>query len=136
MTLRLKYFTLPALSWALSAGLAHAQYQPTIPPTIAPAPHTPGPITSPQGIVNLINIVLYRVATIFWIAAAGFIFYAAFLYLTAGGDSERVKKAHKQLLYAIIAIAVGLMAYGLPLLVYNFLAAGGGLGICIGSFCF
>jgi len=103
-------------------------------PKIQPPPQTPGPISSPQSIINLINRVLYWVATAFWIAAAIFVFYAAYLYLTAGGDSERISKAHKQLIWAVVAIAVGLMAYGLPFLVYNFLASGG--GICILGFCF
>lgn len=90
-------------------------------PIQAPVPQTPGPISSGQGIINLVNQVLFWVATLFWIAAAGFIFYAAFLYLTAAGDQEKVKKASSAFLYAVIAIAVGLMAYGLPVLVKSFL---------------
>lgn len=77
---------------------------------------------SPNDVINLINNVLWWVSTVFWIAAAGFVFYAAFLYLTAGGDAERVKKAHKQLLWAIVAVAVALMAKGLPYFVEQFLA--------------
>ena len=34
----------------------------------------------------------------------------------AGGDAEKVKKAHKQLLYVVIALIVGAMAYGAPAL--------------------
>lgn len=86
-------------------------------PAEAPVPDTPGPITSGQGVIDLINQFLFWLATIFWIAAAGFIFYAAFLYLTAAGDAEKVKTASHALLYGVIAIAVGLMAYGLPVLV-------------------
>jgi len=111
-----------------------AQYE----PDIAPAPMIGGPISSPQQAINLINRILYWFATAFWIFAAGFVFYAAYLYLTAAGDVERVKKAHKQLLWAIVAIAVGLMAYGLPLLIHNIIIAGAGFGICIPftSICF
>jgi len=90
-------------------------------PFQAPVPITPGPISSTQGIIDLINKVLYWVATLFWIAAAIFIFYAAFLYLTASGEQEKVTKASRQFLYAVVAIAVGLMAYGLPTLVRSFL---------------
>lgn len=100
-----------------------------IAPTLAAAqlpspvnpPSTAGPVTSVGGILGLLNTILTWVAYIFWIAAAAFIFYAAFLYLTAAGDPEKVKKASHQFLYAVVAIVVGLMAYGLPLLVQNFL---------------
>jgi hypothetical protein len=101
---------------ALAPFLAFAQ-----PPSIAPSPTVAGPITSTQSIINLINRILFWVATVFWIAAAAFVFYAAFLYLTAAGDEEKVKKASHQLLYAVVAIAVGIMAYGLPVLVGAFL---------------
>lgn len=90
-------------------------------PVPAPEPTVTGPITSGQGAIDLINTFLFWLATIFWIAAAGFIFYAAFLYLTAAGDAEKVKTASHALLYGVIAIAVGLMAYGLPVLVKSVL---------------
>lgn len=90
-------------------------------PIYVPPPTTSGPVSSAGGIVNLINQILFWVATIFWIAAALFIFYAGLLYLTAGGDAEKITKAGHQLLYAVIAIVIGLMAYGLPLLLANFL---------------
>jgi len=50
------------------------------------------------------------------------IFLSAFGYLTAAGDPEKVKTASHRLLYAVIAVAVGLMAYGIPALVNNFLS--------------
>lgn len=105
-------------------------------PRIQPPPFTPGPIQSPSQIINLVNVILSWVATIFWIAAIIFIFYAAYLYLTAGGNDEQISKAHKQLIWSIVAIAVGLMAFGLPLLIENTLYAGGGYFICILGFCF
>ena len=80
------------------------------------------PLTKVQDIVDLARKVGTWVATIFWIAAVGAIFYAGFLYLTAGDDTERVKKAKKQLMYSIIAIALGVMAYGMPELVKSFLS--------------
>jgi len=112
---------------AVSAGAAALVLVPLLAmaqlPYQAPVPATPGPVSSPQGIIDLINKVLFWVATIFWIAAAFFVFYAGFLYLTAAGDPEKVKKAGAQLLYAVIAIAIGLMAYGLPVLVNAFLGS-------------
>jgi len=85
-------------------------------PNYAPIPaptNYSGPTTA-SGIINIINNVLYYISIAFWIAAAGFVFYAAFLYLTASGNPERVSKAHRQLLWAVVAIAVGLMTRGLP----------------------
>lgn len=79
------------------------------------------PIKTPDDVTNFINGVLYWISIIFWIAAVGFVFYAAYLYLTAAGSDEQVKKAKKQLLYAVIAIAIGLMAQGLPAFVKAFL---------------
>ena len=90
-------------------------------PVIVNPPSTTGPITSGQGFVDLLNVVLKWVATAFWILAALFVFMAAYKYLTAGGDPEKVKSASSNLLYAVIAIAVAIMAYGLPVLVGNFL---------------
>ena len=95
-----------------------------------------GPISSVSGVILLFNSIVVWIAWAFWIAAAGFVFYAAFLYLTAAGSDERVKKAHKQLLYSVIAVAVGLMAYGLPYFVQNVLGCGsGGFGIFGLIFC-
>ncbi|MDP3901415.1 MAG: hypothetical protein Q8Q37_00355 [bacterium] len=39
-----------------------------------------------------------------------FILIAAYAYLSAGGDQEEIKKAHRMIFYAAIAIAVGLLS--------------------------
>lgn len=90
-------------------------------PKVGTPPTTTGPISDPQGFINLVAAIVRWVGIIFWIAAVGFVFYAAYIYLTAGGDPERIRKAHKQLLWAIVAIAVALMATGLPLFIRNVL---------------
>jgi membrane glycosyltransferase len=105
---------------AIAAGLLPFSALAQLPTPVSP-PTTQGPITTTGGIINLFGQILTWVAYIFWIAAAGFVFYAGFLYLTAAGDPEKVKKAGSQLLYAVIAIAIGIMAYGLPVLVQSFL---------------
>jgi hypothetical protein len=88
------------------------------------------PITSVQGLVNLL-------CTIF-----GWLFYglialslimiivAGFNYVTAGDNSEKVSKATKMILYAAIGIGVALLAKAVPLIVGNFLGASGNLGAC------
>ena len=50
---------------------------------------------------------------------------AAFKYLTAAGDPEKVRSAGQSLLYVIIAIVVALIAKGFPLIISSFI--GGGL---------
>lgn len=52
------------------------------------------------------------------IALAGlFVIYAAYLYLTAAGDEEKVKQAKNVLIYAAVAIAVGLLSRALGFIV-------------------
>jgi len=93
------------------------------PGDITPPPAAPqgAPLTSVSSVVNLVNTILLWVSGVFWIAAAGFVFYAAYLYLTASGNPERVSKAHRQLLWAVVAIAIGVLAAGLPTLIKNLL---------------
>jgi len=82
------------------------------------------PIQSAQDIVEFFENVLTWLATIFWIFAVGAAFYAGFLYLGAGGSPERTLKAKKQITYAVIAIIIGILAYGLPRLILNILGGG------------
>jgi uncharacterized membrane protein len=42
---------------------------------------------------------------------------AAYLYLTAGGDSEKVSKATKTITYAAVAIIVAILARSFPVIV-------------------
>lgn len=50
-----------------------------------------------------------------------FIILAAFKYLTAGGDPEKVKTANYQLVYAAIALVIALVARGLPNIIATFI---------------
>ena len=70
------------------------------------------PINSVTGVQDLLNRVLRIMYVIFFIIAAIFIVLAAFKYLTAQGDEEKVGEAKKMLIYAIVAIAVALIATG------------------------
>lgn len=90
-------------------------------PTVIDPPSATGPVSTGSGILDLMNKILTWIAYLFWIFAAIFVFWAGFLYLTASGDPEKVKKANHQLRYAVIAIVVGIFAFGLPRLVFNIL---------------
>ncbi len=88
-------------------------------------------VTSPPGaVVTSIGDVMRIVETaVNWafslilILAVLFIFYSAWLYMTAGGDPETVTKAKKNLLYAVIGIVIALLARSIIALVRNFLGA-------------
>ena len=85
---------------------------------------TPSPITSVTGVQRVLDNIVRWAQIIFFILAALFIIFAAFQYLTAGGDDEKVKKAKNMLIYAIVAIAVALVAGGVRTLVETFLISG------------
>jgi chromate transport protein ChrA len=105
-------------------------------PAMAFAQATPGPATQtanvPQSGVTSVGSVLNLLCTVFaWafyfliVVAVIFVIVAAFRYLTAAGDPEKVKAAGQTLLYAAIAIGVALLARAVPLVVGSFLGASG-----------
>lgn len=78
--------------------------------------------TSVGEIISLITAIVERLQIIFWVVAAGSALYAAFLYIRGGSSTETLKKAQKQILYTVIAVALGVMAFGIPALIESFLA--------------
>lgn len=94
----------------------------TEPPVTAPSEiHNINQIFSSANFCALINWVFWLVI----IMSIIFTLVAAFRYLTAAGDPEKVKRAGATLLYVVIAIVVALLAKGFPLLISSFF--GGGL---------
>lgn len=105
-------------------------------PVLASAQITQPPVTAPSNIQNInqitgsAGILCTIINWVFWlliVLTIIFVLVAAFKYLTAGGDPEKVKSAGSTLLYAAIAVVVALIAKGLPLIVSSFI--GGGLGM-------
>lgn len=78
------------------------------------------PITSQGGIYQVLIKIAQFLFTAFLIIAVIFIIIAAFSYLTAGGDAEKVKKASQQILWAVIAIAIVLISGGAAALIKSF----------------
>jgi len=106
---------LPALALAQSVPTPVAPIESNIPQ---------GNITSLQGVLNLFCVV-FAWAFYFLIALTViFVLVAAFKYLTAGGDPEKVKAAGSTLLYAAVAIGIALLARAVPLVIGSFLGAG------------
>ncbi|HEY4500043.1 MAG TPA: hypothetical protein VJH70_02915 [Candidatus Paceibacterota bacterium] len=78
------------------------------------------PISSTNDIFNIIDRVLNLAATLFFTVAVFFIFWAGWLYLNGASNEENLGKAKNQLIYAAVAIFVGLIAFSFPRLIENF----------------
>jgi hypothetical protein len=102
-------------------------------PFVAFAQIPQAPITAPGQIANINQIlssasVCAIINWAFWLIIVFsiiFTLFAAFRYLTAAGDPEKVKVAGVSLLYVAVAIVVALIAKGFPLIISSFI--GGGL---------
>lgn len=112
----------PVVALALPV-FASAQIQQ--PPTgAAPQPYTNiNQITGASGILcTIINWMFWALIVLTII----FVLVAAFKYLTAAGDAEKVKSAGNTLLYAAIAVVIALIAKGVPYIIASFIGAGFG----------
>ena len=78
-------------------------------------------VSSFDDIVGLFIKATRWLYTIFFIVATMYILFAAYTYLTAGGDATKVEKATKMIKNAVIAIVVALLASGVALIINNFL---------------
>lgn len=67
-------------------------------------------IDSPEEVITLANRVGGWLLGILLVLAGVFVVGAAYMFLTSGGDTEKVQKAKNQLLYAVVAVAVALLA--------------------------
>lgn len=77
-----------------------------------------------SGLVSIFSDIVKWIYTIFFIVAVMFVIFAAFTYLTAGGDPEKVGKAKDQIIYAAVAIIVALLAISLKSIIESFLISG------------
>jgi hypothetical protein len=109
-------------------------------PVLASAQLGTAPGGQPPNTLNNINQILGAgsllcniVSWVFWIfivLVVIFVLLAAFKYLTAAGDPEKVKSAGHSLLYAAIAVIVALIARGLPAIVSSIIGGGFNTAIC------
>jgi membrane-associated HD superfamily phosphohydrolase len=97
-----------------------------------PLPVAPTGVNVPQGNITSLQAVLQLLCTVFaWafyfliVLAVIFVIIAAFKYLTAAGDPEKVKGAGTMLIYTAVAIVVALLARAIPLVIGSFLGANG-----------
>ena len=127
---RIKYVASLSLTTAIAALPLLAGAVPSVPVPGAPLT-TPGPFTDLPSLTSFICLVVYGWLFVFLIVLSViFAMVAAYKYLTAGGDPEKVKSASNILIYAAIAIVVALFARGLPTLIYSLVGGGGATAAC------
>lgn len=68
-------------------------------------------------VVNIIKIALALLGMIFLV----YIFYAGFVWMTAGGDEEKIKSAQKTIKHAVIGTLIVLSSYSITLFVQRYL---------------
>jgi len=79
------------------------------------------PIASKEDIIKLIDRIANWFEIIVLAIAVLMLIYGGFIYITSGGDSDKAGTARKLLTYAIIGIAVVLLAWGAESLIRSFL---------------
>ena len=85
-------------------------------------------ISSVDTLIGIVKNIVKYIYIIFFLVAVIFILFAAYTYLTAQGEPEEVNKARTQIMYAVIAIVVALMAVSVDLIVKNLITTGGDSG--------
>jgi len=80
-------------------------------------------VTNLTGFVLILCTIVNWLFTFLIILAIVMILVAAYKYLTASGDPEKVKSASHVLIYVVVAVAVAVLAKGLPLLVGSIFGA-------------
>ena len=88
---------------------------------IAAADTSPVNITSVADVENSFTRIVNVGIVVFWMFATAVIIWSAYTFLTAGDNAEKVEKAKKILIYAVIAAAVALLATGVQPIVTNIL---------------
>lgn len=84
-------------------------------PAALPAPAPLDPVVVLRGLITLARNLLTLVAVLF-------ILLGAFLFITAEGDDKKIDKGRKTIMYALVAVAVAVMAHGLVIWVQDWAA--------------
>jgi cytochrome bd-type quinol oxidase subunit 2 len=84
--------------------------------------NTPPPTNSVE---NAINNVMNWFFVIVLIIAVIFLLWAGFLFITAGGDPDKVNTARQNVMYAMVGVAVAVLARGIVSLVQGLMSKTG-----------
>lgn len=85
---------------------------PAVPPDVSQLP------TTLPKLVTLIDTVATWIYAIVFALAIIFLLVSAFQFLTAAGNPEKITSARQILIYALVAVAVAVVAWGLPKLIH------------------
>jgi len=88
-------------------------------------------VKTASDVVDIFIRVLRWTYSIFFIVAVFMILMAAYTYLTAQAEPEKIKNATNQIVWASIAIAVALLAVSISMIVKSIVSplGGGGTGV-------
>lgn len=75
-----------------------------------------------QGVRNILEGFVRWFAGILVVVGIFMILWAAFRYMTAGGDDDKVSSAKNTLIYGLVGIGIAILAFGVWRLVYSFLS--------------
>jgi uncharacterized membrane protein len=91
-------------------------------PFLAMAQEQPPRVTlSKESIATLISDFATYFAGIIFTLGILVMLYAAFLYMTAGGDEDKVGKAKSSFIYGLVGIGIAILAFGMFSLIASFL---------------
>lgn len=97
---------LPALALAAPGDVSNPQLQLTDTLT-----------DGPNAVLDIINRLIDWAFTLILVFAVAMVLLAAYKYLTAGGDEEKIQSAHGALKWVVVAIGVALLSGGIRFLV-------------------
>lgn len=109
---------------ALGIFLLPVQAATTMPDTF------PGKDLTFNKVIDILNLFVSWIFTVFMIVAVIFVIIAAFHFLVSGSNPAGVKKATHMLVYAAIAIAVALLSVGIRSIVSQLVTGSGGSSFC------
>ena len=81
------------------------------------------PIQSSNDIFDRMAGIVRWLYRIFFVIAIYFLLLTGFNYLTAGGNPEKIQKAHGSLIWALVAIVIALLSVGIAQIITSFLTA-------------
>lgn len=99
--------TLISLSAILPIAVGQAP-----PPTGPTGLEQVAPIKEATGLVAVLENIVRWAQYIFFTVAAFMFILAAFFYLTAAGEEEKLRKAKNTLIYAVVATVIALLSLG------------------------
>jgi len=80
------------------------------------------PLGETSDITTLVENILNFLWNLAFVIAPILIVYAGYLYLSSAGNEDKVKKAQKALIWAIVGFAVILIASGVPAIIQKLLS--------------